>query len=70
MGEPSLRQARYADRRRAAGLVQIATWVPASRAHDVVELAEILREESGTLLPLDRAARAMDRQLALDLGSS
>lgn len=67
MSEARYRQADYKDRRKAAGLVLIAAWVPASRVRDVHDLAQVLREQTGALLPLDPAARTADQQLSLDL---
>ena len=69
MNETRIRQARYKNRCNAAGLVQISAWVPANRTRDMLKLAEVLREETGKLLPLDPSARAMEQQLSLDLPS-
>lgn len=50
---PRDRQACYSARLRAAGLAQVAVWVPAGRAAHIHAEAARLRSEAGLLLPAD-----------------
>jgi len=51
-----VRQAHLYARRKAAGLIQVAVWVPAGNRHEVYAVAERMRQSAGTLLATDARA--------------
>jgi len=48
-----VRQAHLQARRKAAGLIQVAVWIPARNRHEMYAVAEKMRQSAGTLLATD-----------------
>lgn len=48
-----VRQAHLQARRKAAGLIQVAVWIPAGNRREMYAVAEKMRQSAGTLLATD-----------------
>ncbi len=61
------RQAHLNARRKAAGLIQVAVWVPAGNRREVYAVAEKMRQSTGTLLATDARDGNDEAQLLLEI---
>jgi len=62
-----VRQAHLQARPKAAGLIQVAVWVPAGNRREVYAVAEKMRQSTGILLATDARVGDDEAQLLLEI---
>ncbi len=62
-----VRQAHLQARRKAAGLIQVAVWIPAGNRREMYAVAEKMRQSAGTLLATNARDDDAEAQLLLEI---